>query len=339
MRGFKELETRGSGVCEPVLTSVAMCTFNGSQFLEQQLESIMRQTLLPDELVVCDDGSTDSTRLLLSEFARRSVFPVRLYWNQSKLGPSKNFEQAIELCKGQIIILSDQDDVWNCKKVETFWRIFESCPESCYAFSDAETINERGNCLEQNLWNAINLVPSSFSASKQLEILLKRNVITGAGLAFRSSFRAVILPIPEGWMHDYWIGMLGSAISEGVPISEVLYKYRRHSSQVCGWRKKSFLQVCKDSLKSGDSSSWSRLNNFRKLINRLQSVDLPGCIAAERMSLLMQKELHLLRRAEARSSRGLVRFGRVFSECSSGRYRRFSESNYSMVSDLTSGLF
>ena len=96
-----------SGLC----LSVSMCTYNGARFLREQLESIASQIRLPDELVVCDDGSTDATLAILTEYAKAVRFPVRIQCNTSRLGPAKNFEQAISLCKGEIIVLSDQDDI------------------------------------------------------------------------------------------------------------------------------------------------------------------------------------------------------------------------------------
>ena len=77
--------------------SVAMCTYNGARYLQEQLESIAAQTRLPDELVVCDDCSSDGTRAILEEFKARVTFPVRLYFNEQNLRVWKNFEKAISL--------------------------------------------------------------------------------------------------------------------------------------------------------------------------------------------------------------------------------------------------
>src|ERR1019366_197610 len=92
--------------------SVALCTYNGERFLSQQLASIGKQTRLPDELVVCDDSSTDRTVAIVREFAASVSFPVRVFENQRNLGSAANFERAIRLCDGDLIALSDQDDIW-----------------------------------------------------------------------------------------------------------------------------------------------------------------------------------------------------------------------------------
>src|SRR5262249_31567365 len=96
-----------------------MCTYNGAEFLPAQWESILAQSRKPDEIVVCDDGSSDQTRALLEQFASGSAIPVTIQLNQTNLGSVKNFEQAIRLCTGDIIALSDQDDVWRSDKLQS----------------------------------------------------------------------------------------------------------------------------------------------------------------------------------------------------------------------------
>ena len=95
-----------------------MCTYNGAQFLKEQLASIAAQFRPPDELVVCDDGSSDGTGEIVKEFARRSPFATRFVVNDQNLGSTKNFEKAIFLCQGTIVSLADQDDVWYRHKLE-----------------------------------------------------------------------------------------------------------------------------------------------------------------------------------------------------------------------------
>ncbi|HZD75966.1 MAG TPA: glycosyltransferase, partial [Acidobacteriaceae bacterium] len=83
--------------------SVAMPTYNGERFLREQLDSLVRQTLLPVELVVCDDGSTDSTVEILRRFVTSAPFPVRLYQNDTRLGPGFNFLSALARCAGDLV--------------------------------------------------------------------------------------------------------------------------------------------------------------------------------------------------------------------------------------------
>ena len=99
--------------------SIALATYNGAKYLKQQLDSFQAQTCLPDELVVCDDCSKDNTVEILEEFKETASFIVIIIQNESNLGYTGNFEKAISLCSGNLIFISDQDDVWFNNKIET----------------------------------------------------------------------------------------------------------------------------------------------------------------------------------------------------------------------------
>ncbi|GAG35502.1 unnamed protein product, partial [marine sediment metagenome] len=116
--------------------SVAMCTCNGAAFLPEQLASIAAQTRRPDELVVCDDHSTDKTVSIVESFAAKAGFDVRLVVNAQPLGATKNFEKAIGLCGGDIIALSDQDDVWLPGKLSRIEAALAGSPAAAMVFAD-----------------------------------------------------------------------------------------------------------------------------------------------------------------------------------------------------------
>jgi glycosyltransferase involved in cell wall biosynthesis len=318
------------------LLSVAMCTYNGSRYIREQLESIATQTRLPDELVVCDDGSQDDTMAALRQFAGTVPFNVRIFENANRLGPAKNFERVIGLCEGDIIALSDQDDVWRPEKLAVLSEALDQHPAAVYAFSDARMVDESRAMIGRSLWDAVGLRSRvcEFSGLGQVEILLRRNLIPGAAMAFRAGFRGAVLPVPSGWMHDYWIALIGSVLAYGVPINEVLFDYRRHSSPACGWRKKTFGQVIRDSLRSEPGEAWAKLDAFRSARSRVLTRTGSAVDRAERIALLEDKEAHLLRRARARSATGLDRVIGVLTEAATGRYRRFSRSWSSIIRDL-----
>ena len=135
--------------------SIALCTFNGEKFLKEQLESFTHQTKLPDELIICDDHSTDTTLQIVESFIQSAPFNVRLYVNESRMGSTKNFERAISLSKGDVIFLSDQDDWWHPEKINTILDCFS--PQGKYGgvFSDAEIVDETLNYQNRNLWESI----------------------------------------------------------------------------------------------------------------------------------------------------------------------------------------
>jgi len=109
---------------DQIRLSIAMCTYNGGRYLQEQLDSIASQTRQPDELVGCDDESSDDTIEIIKAFSSKVLFPVRLFNNKGNLGISKNFEKAIKLCQGDITLLSNQDDVWYTEKLMNSETIF-----------------------------------------------------------------------------------------------------------------------------------------------------------------------------------------------------------------------
>ena len=100
------------------MISVAMCTYNGEKYIQEQLESIIYQSVPPDEIVICDDCSNDATLEIVKDILNSYDGIVQLVSNKHNLGYRKNFEKAISLCHGDIIFLSDQDDVWSSNKIE-----------------------------------------------------------------------------------------------------------------------------------------------------------------------------------------------------------------------------
>jgi glycosyltransferase involved in cell wall biosynthesis len=126
-----------------VKLSIAMCTYNGSAYLSEQLQSFAAQTRPPHELVISDDQSNDGrTREIIKAFARDSPFTVRLSVNNQTLGSKQNFVIAIGRCTGDIIFLCDQDDVWRSDKLARIEETFKSNPGPGLVFSDAEVVDE-----------------------------------------------------------------------------------------------------------------------------------------------------------------------------------------------------
>jgi glycosyltransferase involved in cell wall biosynthesis len=220
--------------------SVALCTYNGERFLRPQLASIQQQTRLPDELVVCDDQSTDQTLSIVREFAASATYPVRIFENERNLGFAANFERAIRLCGGDLIALSDQDDIWYANRLERSAQEFEAHPEAGLVFSDADVINDSNELAGGTLWHRL-----GFAGKRERELLAgrymllaKHRFITGATVMFRAGLRDLFLPIGRDWIHDEWIALIAAAFSDLRPIREPLIRYRVHGSQQVGFRNK-----------------------------------------------------------------------------------------------------
>ena len=216
--------------------SVAMCTFNGARYLEEQLESIASQSQLPTELVVCDDGSTDDTVSILKRFQACAPFAVKVILNSQRLGSTRNFDQAIGLARGDLIALCDQDDRWAPARLERLSNALTADPLLGGAFSDANLIDGDGRPMGMRLF-----AQHKFTTAKQRSFigcptatLLKHDVVTGATLMFRSSMRRYCSPIPASWVHDGWIAWMIALHSRWTLIPEPLIDYRIHAAQQLG---------------------------------------------------------------------------------------------------------
>lgn len=223
-------------ILEPRI-SVALCTYNGESFLREQLDSFSAQTQLPDELVVCDDGSSDGTIRLLEEYAEHAPFSVSIHRNPTNLGSNQNFGLAISRCKGDIIFLSDQDDVWRPDKVATVMAEFARYPAAGLVFSNARLVDDARQPLRHRLWETVRFQPPGdkrVAAINLFSRLTYEYLLTGATMAVRKEYLAAILPIADGWVHDGWIAYIVSALADPVAIDEDLIDYRQHPRQQIG---------------------------------------------------------------------------------------------------------
>jgi len=313
--------------------SVAMCTYNGALYLQEQLDSIAAQTRLPDELVVCDDSSNDVTLQILEDFQKMAPFSVRVYHNEARLGPTKNYEKAIILCSGDIISLSDQDDLWMPQKLERLERSLEDYPEANYVFSDALVVDEMLRFLGYSMWKRVSFTARKrrrFENGRQLQVLLKCNIVTGATMAFRAELCDWILPIPDQWVHDAWISLIASAAGAiGIFIREALIKYRQHPNQVIGGMKVSFhdrfMQLHNSILEP---------YNFEKFKYILDRLSLVGKMTKEAKQLIEAKLTHLQTRQRLYEHSHCKCFGQVLKELLCGRYHKYSDGWKSVAKDL-----
>ena len=217
--------------------SVALCTYNGAAFLDQQLKSFVSQTRLPDELVVSDDASTDGTVSLLESFAASAPFPVRIVRNEGNLGYSRNFTQTALLCSGDVVAFSDQDDLWYPEKLARLLQLFEANPDLQGAFSDGDLINDDSVPVGRTLWRSFLFSPADqarFASGQSLDVLLRRNVVTGMTFAFRRAQSSLLVERPHSWMHDGWLA-IALALHGGLQACpERLVGYRVHGTQQVG---------------------------------------------------------------------------------------------------------
>lgn len=222
--------------------SIALCTYNGSKFLREQLQSLSDQTLQPSEVVIADDCSTDDTISIIQEFS--NLLNIRVFANDFALKVTKNFEKAISLCSGDIILMCDQDDIWDIDKLEKISQYFKENPNKLAVFSDADLVNYKGESLNRNFWSVVRFHEpqiQQFKDGKVIELLLAGNRTAGCMMAFRKELVEKIIPFPTHiplMIHDNWITIVAAILDSLGMIQEKLISYRQHSFQQIGTRAK-----------------------------------------------------------------------------------------------------
>jgi len=216
--------------------SIALATYNGAKYLQDQLDSYLAQERMPDELVVCDDVSNDDTIVILEAFQKVAPFEVRIIKNEINLGYTKNFEKALSLCTGDVVFFSDQDDVWLPHKISTIVKNFNDNPNISVIIHDGELTNE-------------DLNPTGLTKLGQILSggYTEKDFVTGTLSAIRRDACNIALPFPDGISggHDGWVHTIARMVDRRMVIRDVLQKLRRHSNNTSDWVASSLKKINK----------------------------------------------------------------------------------------------
>lgn len=218
--------------------SVALCTYNGQSFIEQQIRSILNQTMSVDEIVICDDMSSDNTIAILRQLEKVSSIPIKIHINNINLGVCKNFQQAISFCSGDIIFLSDQDDLWESDKVENIVCWFADNPQKKVVFTNASLIDENNNFFSsKSLFDCVGLNKNALKTIEcgyGLELFCFENRVTGATMAIMKGFEWNADDCSSMILHDEIIALTALQNNELGYIDKKLMHYRIHRYQTQG---------------------------------------------------------------------------------------------------------
>jgi glycosyltransferase involved in cell wall biosynthesis len=320
---------------EPTV-SVALCTFNGAKFLAEQLQSLANQDRKIDELIICDDGSADGSIKLIKDFAAAAPMPLKFEVNEKRLGPSKNFQQAIERCTGEIIFLCDQDDRWHPNKITRVLERFEN-ERMGLAFSDAQIIGDDGADAGREFWDSI-----WFDATEQsrvrggdaVPVLLRHSIAAGSMLAFRADYLPLILPLPDLLRsHDIWITLLIAAVGRIFPIGEPLIDYRIHAENQIGVPEKGLAaQIAAARRQVQQNAFGLAAEVYQAIFDRLWANKTKWPVTDETLNLIHQKIEHSRVRHELPGWPS--RIGVIGKEWKNGNYKKYSYGFKSVLQDL-----
>ena len=319
--------------------SVALCTHNGERFVAEQLHSILEQTYRPTEIVLSDDASADRTVAIavavVEKHNRPAPVALRLtvLRNSPALGVAANFEQAISACDGDLIALSDQDDRWDLERLELVVSEFERRPDLTLLHADSRRIDENGEILEQSLFESLHVTPwerRNVASGMAMKVLVRRNLVTGATTVFRRELVKRAMPIPTGWIHDEWLGVM--AASSGLVDMDLrrLVDYRQHGGNQIGASQLSLHQKINKLREPRSERNRNLYVRARELVTRLQQMD---DIAALPLRLAWEKQEHE-RYGVALPMNRLRRTFPVLATAVRGNYRRYGLGAADVLRDL-----
>lgn len=204
--------------------SVVMATFNGERYLRQQLDSILQQSVSPKEIIIVDDGSTDSTLTILKEYTADSRF--RLLVNDHNMGYIKSFEKGMLEASCPYIALSDQDDIWLSHKLET---LAAKMQDHIAVYSDSMLVNKDGISLNTKMSDLKNQLTYDNCLMYTIGAWAP-----GHAMLFRKELVDKCKPFPTLVTHDFWLGFVASCNGGIFYVNEVLVHYRQHASNAIG---------------------------------------------------------------------------------------------------------
>jgi glycosyltransferase involved in cell wall biosynthesis len=219
------------------MISVAMTTFNGAKYVQEQIASILNQSLSIDELIICDDGSTDET---IAKIEAIHDPRIRLYKNETNLGYIENFYQAISYCQGDFIFLSDQDDAWDFYKAEKMLKTIqeEKAMAVCTNFS---LMDENSNpLLNRNAYALPAYIRKKHRHIESVSLLqlVFGNVAPGCTYLFRREAAQVYLKMHfKQIVHDHQLLLISACLGKVLFFNEELISYRLHSNNSIGFSK------------------------------------------------------------------------------------------------------
>lgn len=321
--------------------SVALCTYNGAAFIREQIRSICLQSRPPQEIVLSDDASSDGCVDIASAAvaecaAERPEHPIalRVLQNTTALRVTKNFEQAVRACKGDLIALSDQDDVWKSDRLDRMAAEFERRPHLLLLHTDARLVDDDRKDLGQSLFHALEVKPFEMDwihSGKAFDVFLRRNLVTGATAIFRRSLLADATPFPVEWLHDEWLAIVASAVGSVDVLKDELIEYRQHASNQIGARRDTFMGKIRKALASRGDTHVKRAIKAELLLARLET--LGDRVPPATMEKVRSKIEHQRFRA-ALPARRIDRCLPVLREAMTGRYDKFGRGVRGVVRDL-----
>ncbi len=217
---------------------ILLATYNGEQYLKEQLDSILDQSYNEFRLLISDDASTDDTVRILKEYEEKDN-RITVFFQKENSGVIKNFEFLLERVENEYYMFSDQDDIWKEDKIEKSIKRIEET-DSSLVYTDLEVVDSDLNVTYKSYWK-LKGIYNKIKKYNNFESLYLNNFVTGCTIISKKEFIDEVLPLPNTSkfvLHDYWIPLVLSQKHKISYIEEPLIKYRQHKNNKIGSKKK-----------------------------------------------------------------------------------------------------
>jgi len=313
--------------------SVVLCTHNGAEFVGEQVASILGQSRRPDELVLGDDASRDDTVGLVETALAGSGIRLTVLRNDPPLGVTRNFERTALAASGELLVFSDQDDVWHRERVARTLAAFAADPGLLLVHSDARLVDGEGRPLGRTLFESMGVTDwelDRIRAGRGIEALVRRSLVTGATMTVRRGLIERAAPFPESWVHDEWLAIVAALTGRFTVLAEPLIDYRQHGGNQIGASRLTPRSAVRKLLEPRGPRNARLLDNTVSLVERLPA--LVGVDPAD-AELVRGKLAHERFRSALPAAR-IPRIPLVRAARARGDYDRFSQGRRDVLRDL-----
>ena len=221
------------------MISVAMTTYNGAEYIEQQLLSILQQTHPVDEIIICDDGSKDNTVDIIKDIIQKNkVNNIRLISNDVNLGYIRNFYKAVSLTNGDYIFLADQDDIWHLDKIEKTLAVMKETKAAAVC-TKSNLIDKYGYPVKEDYIVSVflSLLTERLKRISFFDLVIE-NVAQGCTYCFTKEVKEWYMKVNStNLIHDHQILFIASLLGEVYAYNEELIDYRLHGANSAGLQK------------------------------------------------------------------------------------------------------
>ena len=212
------------------LVSVVMCTYNGSRFVAEQIDSICSQTYEQLEIIIVDDASSDNTFDIVKQHFDKDA-RIRAYRNDKNLGFNLNFNKACKLATGDFIAIADQDDIWEKMKIEKLVAKINESPDILLTHCISARFEEFGK-FHMKSHKLVN-----YHAGNDVRNFFLANYISGHNQLLRKELLEKSMPFPGNVYYDWWLAAVASVNGKIEPVPEILVWHRMHDSNATGAAK------------------------------------------------------------------------------------------------------